>query len=136
MYRLAITTLPLLILLFYFLQICAEQSFTALQRVYLFSTPMGKLGSNPVIDLGSFSLKAGFAGEAYPVVEFTCEQFPWPVKRGEIVDWNQLEEVWTSGTRLRLGSRLCCLFGCLPRFSFSILFFFYSTISHSSFSSC
>lgn len=60
---------------------------------------MGKLGSNPVIDLGSFSLKAGFAGEAYPVVEFTCEQFPWPIKRGEITDWNQLEElltrVWT-----------------------------------------
>ena len=55
---------------------------------------MVRLGSTPVLDIGTFSAKVGFAGETYPVLLVTHEQFyPWPVQRGRITDWNALEEV-------------------------------------------
>lgn len=61
---------------------------------------MVRLGSTPVLDFGSFSVKAGFAGESYPLLVFTQEQFypePWPITHGKVQDWTVLEQVrtWT-----------------------------------------
>ena len=58
-----------------------------------------RLGSTPVLDFGSFSVKAGFAGESYPLLVFTQEQFhpkSWPIVRGKIEDWQLFEQVRTS----------------------------------------
>jgi len=62
---------------------------------------MVRLGSTPVLDFGSFSVKAGFAGEQYPLLVYSHENFnqPWPIVRGEIEDWGALQEVsrsWNS----------------------------------------
>ena len=60
---------------------------------------MVRLGSTPVLDFGSFSVKAGFAGESYPLLVFTQEQFhpkTWPIVRGKIEDWQLFEQVRTS----------------------------------------
>ena len=59
---------------------------------------MVRLGSTPVLDFGTFSVKAGFAGDSHPVLVYTQENFyprTWPIVRGTIEDWVTFEEVYT-----------------------------------------
>ena len=67
-----------------------------------FCSIMVRLGSTPVLDLGSFSVKAGFVGESYPLLVFPRENHapnPWPIERGVITNWDALQKVCSNGKR-------------------------------------